>query len=42
LGWKPEYDLKDLVKDMMESDVKLMQKEQHLHDGGYDTLNYFE
>ena len=26
LGWTPEYDLKDLVKDMMQSDVKLMQK----------------
>jgi GDPmannose 4,6-dehydratase len=42
LGWQPEYDLNDLVKDMMQSDVKLMQKEQHLHEGGYDTLNYFE
>ena len=26
LGWKPEYDLKGLVKDMMQSDVKLMKK----------------
>jgi len=42
LGWIPEYDLKDLVKDMMKSDVKLMQKEQHLKEGGYNILNYFE
>ena len=42
LGWTPEYDLKDLVKDMMKSDVKLMQKDQYLKDGGFKTLNYFE
>ena len=42
LGWTPEYDLQDLVKDMMGSDVKLMQKDQHLKAGGYQVLNYFE
>lgn len=42
LGWKPEYDLAALVKDMMESDVKLMKKDQYLKDGGYRVLNYFE
>ncbi|TQI71959.1 GDPmannose 4,6-dehydratase [Gramella sp. Hel_I_59] len=42
LGWTPEYDLKDLVKDMMASDVKLMQKDQYLKEGGFKTLNYFE
>ena len=42
LGGKPEYDLIDLVKDMMQSDVKLMQKDQYLKDGGYRILNYFE
>jgi GDPmannose 4,6-dehydratase len=42
LGWVPEYDLKDLIKDMMQSDVKLMQKDQYLKDGGYRILNYFE
>jgi len=42
LGWVPEYDLQDLIKDMMQSDLKLMQKDQYLHDGGYDVLNYFE
>jgi GDPmannose 4,6-dehydratase len=42
LGWVSEYDLESLVKDMMQSDVTLMQKEQYLKAGGYRTLNYFE
>ncbi len=42
LNWKPEYDLKALVKDMVSSDIKLMHKEVYLKQGGYQTLNYFE
>jgi len=42
LGWIPEYDLQNLVKEMMQSDVKLMQKDQYLKDGDYDVLNYYE
>jgi GDPmannose 4,6-dehydratase len=42
LGWECKYDLPALVKDMMQSDLKLMQKDQYLKDGGYITLNYFE
>ena len=42
LGWKTEYDLQGLVKDMVQSDLKLMTKEQYLKDGGYRILNYFE
>ena len=42
LGWKTEYDLKGLVKDMVSSDIKLMQKDQFLRQGGFETLNYFE
>ncbi|MDA3780175.1 MAG: GDP-mannose 4,6-dehydratase [Bacteroidales bacterium] len=42
LGWKPKYDLPMLVEDMMQSDVKLMQKDAYLKDGGYRTMNYFE
>lgn len=42
LGWKPDYDLKGLVKDMMLSDIKLMKKDAWLREGGYRTLNYFE
>ena len=42
LGWIPKYDLKDLIEDMMKSDLKLMEKEQFLKENGYKTLNYFE
>jgi len=42
LNWEPEYDLKALVKDMVQSDIKLMHKEVYLENGGFQTLNYFE
>lgn len=42
LGWEPKYDLPLLVKDMMQSDLQLMKKDEHLKSGGFKTLNYFE
>lgn len=42
LGWVPKFELKDLVKDMMAGDVKLMQKDQYLKDGSYKIMNYYE
>ena len=42
LGWNTEYDLEDLINEMMDSDLKLMTKDQYLKDGGYSTMNYFE
>lgn len=42
LGWKPEYDLKALIADMMQSDVKLFKQDEYLRNGGFRTLNYFE
>ncbi|MCI4399406.1 MAG: GDP-mannose 4,6-dehydratase [Campylobacteraceae bacterium] len=42
LGWTPKYDLNALVKDMMASDLKLMQKDKFLQEAGYKTLRYFE
>ena len=38
LGWKTEFDLASLVKDMIQSDLKLMQKNKYLKAGGYDSL----
>jgi len=42
LGWEPKIKLAELVEDMMSSDLKLMQKDKYLEDGGYQALNYFE
>lgn len=42
LGWIPEYTLPDLVKEMMQSDLVLMQKEQYLKDVGYKVCNFYE
>ncbi len=42
LGWIPEYNLQALVNEMMQSDIKLMQKDQYLKDGNYKSLNYYE
>lgn len=42
LGWEAKHTLQDLVNDMMQSDIKLMQKETYLKDGGFYTKNYFE
>jgi GDPmannose 4,6-dehydratase len=42
LGWKREYQLQELVFDMMQSDLKLMGKDEYLKDGGYQIMNYYE
>lgn len=42
LGWEPKYDLPLLVKDMVQADLELMKKDEHLKNGGYTPLNYFE
>lgn len=42
LGWEPEFDLQDLIKEMMESDLKLMRKEKYLNEVGFKTYNYYE
>jgi len=42
LGWEPKYTLDALIKDMVESDMKMMQKDKYLKDGGFQILNYYE
>ena len=42
LGWIPEYDLGNLIDDMIESDLNLMKRENHIRNGGFRTFNYFE
>lgn len=42
LNWQPKYDLPALVKDMMEADVALFQRDAYLIKGGHKVLNYHE
>jgi len=42
LGWECQYELIDLVKDMMLGDLNLMRKDLYLKEGGFKTLNSFE
>lgn len=42
LNWSPKYTLPELVKEMVEADLKLFEKEKYLRDGGHDTLDYNE
>jgi GDPmannose 4,6-dehydratase len=42
LGWKPEYDLDGLIKDMMQADIRLFEKDKYLLEGGHDVLNLHE
>ena len=42
LGWKPKYDLKGLVEDMMKSDLAIFKKEILLKEKGHKVLNQFE
>jgi GDPmannose 4,6-dehydratase len=42
LGWVPEISLEKLVDDMMQSDLKLFERDKYLKEGGHQTLNYFE
>ena len=42
LNWSPKYNLQELVKEMIEADLKLFEKEKYLRDGGHNTLNFNE
>ena len=42
LGWVAEHDLASLVKDMMNSDINLMKKDQYLKTGGYKHSSNLE
>jgi GDPmannose 4,6-dehydratase len=42
LGWKHKYDLKKMVVEMVNSDVKLFEKEEFLKSNGFEINNYFD
>ncbi len=42
LKWKPKYDLKGLIKEMVAADVELFEREKLLKESGYTIKNQFE
>jgi len=42
LGWKPKYNLQQLVTEMILSDVDLFKKDKYLQEGGHRIMNYYE
>ena len=42
LGWKPKYELKDLIRDMITADYELFKRDQYLLKGGHKIFNYHE
>ncbi|MCS6832855.1 MAG: GDP-mannose 4,6-dehydratase [Flammeovirgaceae bacterium] len=42
LGWKPKYDLKALVKDMVKADLERFKRDKFLKMGGHQVLSYHE
>ena len=42
LGWKPKYDLKGLVDEMVNADVELFEREKLLKDSGFLIKNQYE
>lgn len=42
LGWKPKYNLKMLVKEMVEADIELFRKEKLLKESGFSIRNQYE
>jgi GDPmannose 4,6-dehydratase len=42
LGWEATHDLESLCQDMVRADLKLMQQNQYLKEGGYDILDQNE
>ena len=42
LGWVPEFDLEDLVREMVKADLKLMLRDKYLKGEGFETFNYYE
>ncbi|MFT6717276.1 MAG: GDPmannose 4,6-dehydratase [Saprospiraceae bacterium] len=39
LGWVPKYDIKSLVKEMVQEDYKLFEKDLYLKKGGHQIMN---
>jgi GDPmannose 4,6-dehydratase len=42
LGWEPKHDLADIIREMVESDIKIFSRDKYLREGGHDVIEYHE
>ncbi len=42
LGWKPKYNVQMLCAEMVEKDLELFKRNQHLKDAGFEILSQYE
>lgn len=42
LGWEPKYQLSEMIREMVASDLRLFEKDQFLKESGFDIKNEFE
>lgn len=42
LGWKPKHSVNDLVKEMVDNDIKLFKRDKYLVEGGHEVNSQFE
>jgi len=42
LGWEPKYTVEEIIKEMIESDIKLFEKDKYLQNGGFEIFNHYE
>ena len=42
LGWKPKYTVEELCKEMVQSDLKLFERDKYLLEGGHEVKNFHE
>ncbi len=42
LGWEPKHSLDVIIKEMVENDLKLFNRDKYLQQGGHEIINYHE
>lgn len=42
LGWKPQLEVEDLIKEMVAADMKLFSRDKYLLEGGHEIMNFNE
>ncbi|MCE3296660.1 MAG: GDP-D-mannose dehydratase [Crocinitomicaceae bacterium] len=42
LGWEPEYTLEQLISEMVAADLREVEKEKYIQEGGFTLKNYYE